>query len=262
MDRYVIKGRGKNRGKYLSYARMAGLPPEAGHAWIPEQRKAMRCEDPSYGGETYVKDLARKHNGYFVKLIAPRSITREVVRGLELFIAKHAAGAAAGLPCHWFDNNFHDAGEDFCWECATKVVDEKYKADPKRFEELYGECEDAEERYRAIDGGFGTDHDSPPFCDTCGAKLSGSLTEYGAAVEIAALTGDCAPTFDDVEGWAALDLAITNLADDDPRWRDVARVVEAARRQEANATAPGMTEARAELLSVFAARAAAGDSQS
>jgi len=229
MNRHVIKGRGENRGKYLGYARMAGLPPEADYVWLPEQRKAARWEDPRYSGDTYATALAAKLSGYFVKLVAPKPIT-ELVREKRTYIAESAAGADAPLRCYWFDGSFHGAGEDFCLCCAMKLVDEKYAADPKRFVELFGKCKDTEERYdAAIDGGFDIEHDSPPYCDTCGTKLSGYLTEYGADEELDALTTYAAPGFDDAEDWAALDHAIVNLSDDDPRWRKIAKVVEAAR---------------------------------
>lgn len=229
MNRHVIKGRGKNRGKYLCYARMAGLPPEAGYVWLPEQRKAARWEDPRYSGRSYATNVAVEHNGYFVKLVAPAAIVARVDK-FRAFIAERAKGAEETMPCHWFGADFHDAGENFCRTCAEKLVDEKHAADPVRFAKLYGECENAEERYRAaIDGGFDGDHDSPPRCTTCDAKLSGYLTDYGADEEIDALTGDIAPAFDDREGWSALDAAIVNLSATDPRWRKIAKVVETAR---------------------------------
>lgn len=266
MDRHVIKGRGKRRGMYLCWARMAPeeKPTEDGFVWLAQQHKAVRWADPRYSGHTWAIDRARIHNGYFVKMVARAAITGEMVSELRSFIARHAAGAAEKLACYWFDGDFHDASDEFCRDCAEKLVDEKYAADPKGFEELYDECESDEERYRAaIDGGFDIDHDSPPYCETCGAKLSGHLTEDGADEEIDALTGDCAPDFDDADGWDALDAAIINLSDDDPRWRRVAKVVEAARVQErekaqheaALAAAPGMPEARASLLGLLAARA-------
>lgn len=270
MNRHVIKGRGENRGKYLCYARMAPeqTPTEDGFVWLSEQRKAARWEAPRYSGRTYATDLAAKFNGYFVKLVAPAAI-KPVVRELRAFIASHAVGAKPPLPCHWFgadfdDAGFDDAGETFCQDCAEKFVDERYAEDPKRFEELYGECESDEERYAAaIDGWFDSQHDSPPNCDTCGAKLSGSLTEYGADQEIEALTDYAAPGFDDAEGWAALEDAVVNLSDDDPRWHKIAKVVSAARaaerekkaRQTSLAASPGMTEARTGLLGLLAARA-------
>jgi hypothetical protein len=262
MNRHVIKGRGENRGKYLCYARIAGLPTEAGYVWLPEQRKAARWGDLDRAGHTYATDVAAKHNGYFVKLVAPAS-TKAIVRELRTFIAEHAAGGEQELACYWFDGEFHDTGENFCRDCAEKLVDEKYAAAPKRFEELFGKHDDAKGRYRvAIDGGWHIEHDSPPRCATCDAKLSGNLTEYGADEEIEALTGDCAPKINDVESWAELDHAIVNLSDDDPRWRKIAKVVEATRaaerekaeREAAIAAAPGMTEARSTFLTMLVSR--------
>jgi hypothetical protein len=249
MDRHVIKGRGENRGKYLCYPRMAGLPPGGDYVWLPEQRKAMRCADPRYNARTYVTEQARKHNGYFVKLVVSPDI-RALVDGLQSFIAEHAAGASEKLPCHWFDGDFHDASYEFCLDCAKKLVDEKYAADPKRFVGLYDVFETAEERYDAVIDGGEIDHDSRPYCETCRAKLSGLLSESGADDEIDALTTDPIPSFDDAESWEALDDAIVNLSDDDPRWRRIARTVEAARKEEV-AAMPG---ARTTLLGVFAAR--------
>jgi hypothetical protein len=259
VNRHVIKGRGENRGKYLCYAHVVGLSTDAGYAWRPEQRKAARWRAPGYG-ETHEKRVAREHNGYFVKLVASRLPVAELRR----FISAHAAGAAERLACHWFDGDFHDASEDFCRDCAEKLVDEKFAADPKRFEDLYGECEDAEERYsEAIDGGYRTEHDSRPSCATCGAPLDGSLTDYGVGEEIEAMTADANLRFDDAESWEVLHNALIDVPDDDPRWRKIARTVEAARKEEAEhrarqsaiAAAPGMPEARTALLDLLSARA-------
>ncbi len=240
MDRHVIKGRGENRGLYLCWARMAPetKPTEDGFVWLSKQRTATRWDDPRDCGHTWGTDRAKIHNGYFVKLVAPAAIVA-VVAELRAYIAAHAS-ASELLACYWFDGDFHDAGEDFCRDCAEKLVDAKYVAEPGLFEKLYGlECEDvadASERHEAaIDGGFSVDHDSPPHCATCGVKLAGTLTEYGADQEIEALTGQCAPTYSDGEGWAALERALVNVADDDPRWRRIAVVVDDARAAETKA---------------------------
>lgn len=250
MRRHVIKGRGPNRGKYLCYARMdpALTPTEDGFVWLPEQRKAARWDAPTYNRGTWETSRAAKHNGYFVKLVCPEAI-KSRVRELLDFICGHAAGAKDAVRGYWFDGDFHDSGEDFCRACAEKLVDEQFAADPARFRELYGDdCENAEDRYRAaIDGGFDIDHDSPRWCETCDVKLSGNLTDHGADEEITALTGGHKPTFDDVEGWTDLEQAVCNLSDDDPRWRKIARVVDAARLAEARhhfLTSPEWAEAR------------------
>ena len=261
MNRHVIKGRGEHRGQYLCYARQALQEPAGdGYVWSRRQRDAARW----HNRETWAKGRARLHDGYFVKLVAPAAITPEVVSDLRSFIAERAGGAQEALPCYWFSSDFHDAGDDFCRDCAEEIVAEKYAADPKRFEELFGECGDDEERFStAIDGGFDIESDGLPFCERCGAKLSGYLTEYGADEEIAALTGDCKPTIADVEGWDALDRAIANLEDDDPRWRTIDKLVRAARREQeraqamqgALASSPGMSEVRSRLLELLRGRA-------
>lgn len=253
-DRHVIKGRGKRRGQYLCWARRASTEKatEDGFVWLPEQRKACRWADPRYIWHTWATDRARLHNGYFVKLVAPPAIV-ERVDELRTYISNHAAGAAEKLACYWLSE---DSGNNYCHDCIVKLAD----AEPA--------VEDAEDNDHdddddAIDGGFDIDHDSPPYCETCGATLSGHLTEYGVDQEIEALTGDCAPTFDDVEGWSKLDAALVNVSNDDPRWRKITFVVEAARKGEqeaaeaarALAATPGMTEARTGLVSLLAARA-------
>ncbi len=228
MDRYVIKGRGENRGKYLCYARMAGLPPDAGYVWLPEQRKAARWEDPIGSQRNSAHRAAQEHDGYFVKLIAPKDITSRV-DDMEGYIARRASASEEATPCHWFDGDLCDAGDNYCLNCAQKIVDEKWVEDQAKFESLYGECHDAKDRYSvAIDGGFDGSHDSLPYCEKCGAKLSGNLTDYGADQELDALTTYAAPGPKDVEEWDALNRAIVNLEKDDPWWRKIAQVVDAS----------------------------------
>jgi hypothetical protein len=255
VDRHVIKGRGENRGKYLCYPRMAGLPPGGDHVWLPEQRKAARMDDPRYGGETYEKGLARKHNGYFVKIVAPKAIA-DRVDDLRSFIREHSA-CVEKLACYWLGGDFADVGNNYCHDCITEEA-ERLIAEKG----LTGE--DAEEALDdAIDGGFDISHDSTPYCETCGADLSGNLTDYGADEEIGAYTGECAPAFDEGRDWDRLDDALVNVSDDDPRWRAIARVVDAAaaaeREHEAKlaalAASPGMRETRTSLLSLLAVRA-------
>ena len=128
-------------------------------------------------------------------------------------ISDRAAGAPERLSCHWFGADFHDPCENFCRACAKKLVDQKYAADPKRFVYLYGDCDTAEERYRAaIDGGWSTDHDSRPYCVTCGEPLDGTLTDSGVDDEI-----DHAVSYPPwtPEGWDDLDLALINVRGED-----------------------------------------------
>ena len=262
MNRYVIKGRGEHRGKYLVYDRKPGSSAIA-YKWVDEQRKAARWNAQAYPPGNYERRVLAEHNGYFVKMVAPKTIQARVPE-LQKFIRVHAAGAPERLDCYWFGADFNDASLDYCRDCAEKFVDEEFTKDPKSFDELYGECETAEERYdAAIDGGWSTEHDSPPYCEGCGAKLDGNLNESGADEEIETLTGDCPPAFDDPSSWHDLYVATMNIARDDPRWRAIAKVVDAARAAEQAhearladlAASPGMSEARSSLFSLLAARA-------
>ena len=84
----------------------------------------------------------------------------------------------------------------------------------------------------SVDGGFSTESDCTQSCETCRVELECTLTDHGVDEEIAALTGECAPTLGDGRGWEDLDDAITNLSPKDPRWRQIARVVDAAERSQ------------------------------
>jgi len=64
----------------------------------------------------------------------------------------------------------HDEGESFCYPCAEKKVDELRKSDPD------GEYD--------IDGGFSTEGDDTPSCETCGQRLDNTLTQGGCTEEI------------------------------------------------------------------------------
>jgi len=243
MDRYVIKGRGEHRGKYLCYARMAGLPSSDKHVWLPEQRKAERHDHPKHrsGGWGYVEGLAAEYNGYFVKITAKKSVMARV-RELQEYIASHATGANERPDCYWLDGDWSgDEGPDYCLECARKEVDTAFAKDRRIFVEAYGNChgdwKTAKDYYRsAINGGYSMNHDSMPHCKTCGVQLDGTLTDYGADEEIRALTTDRSLSFGNVEGWYELDIAVMNLCRDDPRWNKIAKVVDAAKAAEREAT--------------------------
>lgn len=221
----------------------------------------MRWERP-YRDATYARRIATQFDGRFVKLVASEA-TRARVPELRTFIQERSAGAGTRSACYWFDDDFHDAGRDYCRDCAEKLVDEKHGADPQRFEELYGESESDEERYSAaIDGGFDTEHDSPPYCEGCGIALSGNLTEYGVDEELETIAGRDGVGCHDAEDWARLGDAVDDLENDDPRWCWIARLVDAARAQERervslearHTTEPGMTMTRKGLLDLLVVR--------
>lgn len=226
-NNYVVRGRGENKGKYLRLS-WGGRPQ---FTWVPSQKEASRLPG---GHENYrgVEWHASATGGYAVLLTAPRSLD---VGALKAYIASHAAGATeAKGPAYWVDGADElytvDAageldvstncteGDDFCLACCEAKVEELLQKRPGA---------DVN-----VDGGFGTDHDSPPYCTTCGVKLDGFLTEYGADEELRALTDECPPSFDDVEGWDAMERALVNVEDSDPVWRKIARVVAAAQAQE------------------------------
>jgi len=66
----------------------------------------------------------------------------------------------------------HDADEglSYCHDCCEKEVKRLLKKNPD------GEY--------CVDGGWGTDGDSTPFCETCGKLLENTLTDYGCEAEL------------------------------------------------------------------------------
>lgn len=140
-------------------------------------------------------------------------IDRDFIRE---YIAERAEGASEALPCHWIhganevDDLGCDEGSDFCRECAEAKIAAYLEAHPDSDDEI------------GLDGGWGSDHDSQPRCDTCGAKLAGSLTDYGVDSEI-----EHFETYRpyECEGWEALGDAVDLLADHDPADARVSRKV-------------------------------------
>lgn len=266
MNRYVIKGRGEHRGKYLCYARMAPdqKPTKDGFVWLPEQRKAARWEDPRYSGQTWATDRAALHNGYFVRLTAPKAII-ERVPDLRAYIDAHASGADEELDCYWihganekaaleaahaldytdWNADLDGEGTNFCGDCVDEVIDVlraliRAKRPTKDTSDEDDDC-DVER-----DGGWNIEHDSPPSCAKCGAKLSGNLTEHGAAEELNVLTDHATPDFDEPNGWRDFDNAIVNLPYDHPRWRKIAKVVDEACKAETRCAFLALLAARQE----------------
>ncbi len=140
------------------------------------------------------------------------SLDRDFIRE---YIAERAEGASEAIPCHWIHgaNEYSDIGcdegTDFCRPCAAIKIAEIVGAHP--------------EREVSLDGGWGSEHDTPPYCDTCGAKLQGSLTNYGVDQELEHFESyhpkHC-------ESWAALQEAVDQLAkDEDNRWAVVEKII-------------------------------------
>lgn len=251
MDTIMVKGRGEHRGMYLSRYFPPDGPHQGKRKWVRRQRDASKWDAKD------ARQEAAEANGYPVRLVAPRAIIARVDE-LRAFIHEHAARADDDLPCHWvhganeIDGIGCSEGDNFCPDCCEEMVEKISASHPK----------EAEEVDLCVDGGWTTDHDSTPFCETCGARLQHTLTDYGVSEELAALTSDCAPSFDQPNGWLEMASAVENLRRDDPRWRAIARVIDAAKEAKAQhvarlaalAGAPGMAETRSSLLVVLRAR--------
>lgn len=241
MDTIVIKGRGENRGKYLQRRWPHGLMKPRVTTWVEKQSKAER-----FDWHEAERLLRYEIDGYKVELTAPAAILGRVEE-LKDFITVHAARAQVELDCHWVGGR--DDGAEYCYDCCEEEVRKLRRENPE-------EAADIE-----IDGGPSTDHDSQPFCNTCGAKLTGSLTEHGVGAELAHFLEN-PPDFDSPEEWAEVEKAVMNLSDRDPRWKEIARWVDAAAEVERKhkehlaqlAAAPGMKETRAALLGLLTAR--------
>jgi len=69
---------------------------------------------------------------------------------------------------HWISG--YDEGLSFCYDCAHKKVEDLRRSDPD------GEYD--------VDGGWGTDGDGTPYCETCFQRLDNTLTQYGCEAEV------------------------------------------------------------------------------
>lgn len=179
------------------------------------------------------------------------------------FIRERAAGAEERLPCHWIGGagdvkRFpYDGATDFCRECAESAIDEFYEANPDQ------RGEDDDELALFLDGGWNTEHDSPPYCEVCGDALDGSLTDYGVDQELEHFE-EHPPRIDYPTDWDLFANAAEGLDDDDERWMWIAEhvaeaqaeLVARAQREAELAASPGMADARADLLATLTARAA------
>lgn len=75
--------------------------------------------------------------------------------------------------CHWISTPNGDYGMEYCDDCGEKLV-----------EKLRSEDQENADDY-ILDGGWRTDHDTTVWCEDCGVRLNGALTDYGASEELA-----------------------------------------------------------------------------
>lgn len=66
-----------------------------------------------------------------------------------------------------------DNSNEWCWDCGSKEV-----------AKLKAENPDKDEGYYFLDGGWVSEHDTPPMCACCGVKLEASLLTYGGIYEL------------------------------------------------------------------------------
>ena len=71
-------------------------------------------------------------------------------------------------PEHWISGA--DEGMSYCYDCAEKEVEQLLKKNPA------GEY--------IVDGGWGIEGDSTPFCEICDKLLENTLTDYGCESEV------------------------------------------------------------------------------
>jgi len=193
-----------------------------------------------------------------------RRVARATPDLLLAYVRARAEHSVPPLDCYWIkgaNETFPeptgiDERTSFCRECCEAKVAELRTKYPKRTKEVGVR----------VAGGYGNYDDSTAFCHTCLAKLDTSLTDCGAEEERRALTHECAPSFDDVEGWRCLADALENFeagdvslfaltADDIPEaglhedwlgdWLAILHVVRRAQREQATARSAERVSTRA-----------------
>lgn len=102
-----------------------------------------------------------------LKIKIKRPLSEQQCERLKTFFQDGAAKFDPEPEC-WIHG--WNEGESFCTACAEKKVEELLKEEPG-------------EEYH-VDGGWGSELDSTPFCQTCDCLLDASLTDYGAESEI------------------------------------------------------------------------------
>lgn len=89
------------------------------------------------------------------------------------------AGAAKFEPQDAYWIHGADDGSDYCRPCALIEV----MKEVARFRRL-PKTEKRKRDKPSLDGGWSVEHDSTPFCESCGALLEGCLTDYGCEAEL------------------------------------------------------------------------------
>lgn len=72
--------------------------------------------------------------------------------------------------CHWISDS-DNYPEDYCYACASAIVAKGIT------DSVHGDL-------ATVDGGWRAEHDSPPYCECCGARLDYSPTGYCTSEEI------------------------------------------------------------------------------
>jgi len=68
--------------------------------------------------------------------------------------------------------HINENGGDWCYLCGSVTVLQLQALDAERRDEY------------TLDGGWRSEHDTPPMCAGCGAKIDGALLLYGAVYEL------------------------------------------------------------------------------
>lgn len=145
----------------------AGIPPEnARKAKFWQKRLARFMPADLARGEVEIVSVRPERVQEITGHDALREgITREWT---QLRLARGFAGCDEA-PEHWVHGDDADEGLSYCLECCRVEVARLKAENPK------GDY--------AVAGGWGTDGDHTPFCETCGKRLSNTLTDYGAEEE-------------------------------------------------------------------------------
>ena len=93
---------------------------------------------------------------------------REITEDIILALIAPAASKWESRPEHWISGG--NEGLSYCPKCCRKEIRRLLKENPKGGYE--------------IDGGWGTEGDRIPFCETCGVVLDNSLGEDGGKNEL------------------------------------------------------------------------------